>query len=191
MSSIITAGDASVGPIITPGSNGVLTLQSGLAGNKVNALTFAADGTPTFLRGPVASMVRVSGGNGYGSTNTAIFRFTTVNASQGADITYASSATLGDSFTINTAGVYAMTCVAGFTGIAWAGISLDSIQLSTATPFITAVSRLAAAYSSTAGGAACVAATVFLPAGSVVRGHGEVNGPPMSGVSQFTITRVA
>ena len=53
MSSLITAGDATNGVSLTAGSNGVLTLQSGLAGNKVNALVLAADGTPTWLRPPI------------------------------------------------------------------------------------------------------------------------------------------
>jgi hypothetical protein len=50
---IITAGDASNPIAIQGGNDGTLVLQSGLAGAKVNALSFAADGTPTFLKGPV------------------------------------------------------------------------------------------------------------------------------------------
>lgn len=52
--------------------------------------------------------VIVHTGNGYGSTNTFIRRFTTVLENVGDSITYADSATLGGSFTINHTGVYAM-----------------------------------------------------------------------------------
>jgi hypothetical protein len=50
---ILTAGDLSNGTSLLSGNDGTLVLQSGLAGAKVNALSFAADGTPTFLKGPV------------------------------------------------------------------------------------------------------------------------------------------
>ena len=50
---IITAGDATNTLSITGGNDGTVVIQSGLAGSKVNALSFAADGTPTFLKGPV------------------------------------------------------------------------------------------------------------------------------------------
>lgn len=60
--------------------------------------------------------VRVYTQNGYGSTNTRIRRWTTVAINQGTDITYADSATLGSSFTINAAGVYACTYADGFSG---------------------------------------------------------------------------
>lgn len=52
--------------------------------------------------------VIVHSGNGYGSTNTKIRRFTTVGENLGSSITYADSATDGASFTINQTGVYAM-----------------------------------------------------------------------------------
>jgi hypothetical protein len=54
----ITAGDA-VAPIAFAGGNdGTLVLQTGAAGSKVNAVSYAADGTPTFLkaRGGVAQI---------------------------------------------------------------------------------------------------------------------------------------
>jgi len=53
MPSIITAGDASNGLVVASGNDGAVTIQSGLAGAKVNALSIAADGTPTWLRPPI------------------------------------------------------------------------------------------------------------------------------------------
>lgn len=45
---------------------------------------------------------------GHGSTNTKIVRFSTVLRNVGTDITYATSATLGDTFTVNSTGIYAV-----------------------------------------------------------------------------------
>jgi len=49
---IITAGDASSGLVQAAGNDGTLVLQSGAAGAKVNAVSYAADGTPTMIKGP-------------------------------------------------------------------------------------------------------------------------------------------
>lgn len=54
--STITAGDATSSGITTLGGNdGTLVLQTGPSGAKVNAMSLAADGTPTFLK---SGMVR-------------------------------------------------------------------------------------------------------------------------------------
>jgi len=45
-------------------------------------------------------------GNGSGSTNTFIRRFTTTNENTSSDVTYADSATLGATFTILRTGLY-------------------------------------------------------------------------------------
>ena len=197
MSSIITAGDATNGVSLTAGSNGVLTLQSGLAGAKVNAAVAAADGTLTFLRMPlttaVASMVRLNTANGKGSTSTAIRRFSTVVSNQGTAITYADSATLGAVFTINTNGVYAIAYVDHFSNFQVMGISLNSSQLTTDISIITAADALVMSDIAGASFRAAVATTVYLPAGSVIRPHnGAVasGGSPLANAS-FTITRVA
>jgi hypothetical protein len=47
---ILTAGDLTNGLVSAAGNDGTLVLQSGLAGAKVNAISLAADGTPTFLK---------------------------------------------------------------------------------------------------------------------------------------------
>jgi len=58
MPNLITAGGASDPLAITAASDGALTFQTGPSGAKVNALAFASDGTPTFLkaRGGVAQI---------------------------------------------------------------------------------------------------------------------------------------
>ena len=49
---IITAGDASAGLVQQGGNDGTLVLQTGAAGAKVNAVSYATDGTATLLKGP-------------------------------------------------------------------------------------------------------------------------------------------
>jgi hypothetical protein len=136
------------------------------------------------------STVRVNTGNGYGSTNTAIPRFTNVVTNQGADITYADSATAGASFTINTAGVFAISFTAAMVNsAAFSGVSLNSSQLATSISTITAADRLCDCNSATTSSRQHCGNTVYLPAGSVVRPH--TDGTALFGAeTQFTITRV-
>lgn len=82
-----------------------------------------ATGTPsasTYLRGdgawetPVGggtpiSFVRYTGVAARGSTNTYVLRYSTHQQTEGTDITYAASSTLGDCFTVNTSGIYSVT----------------------------------------------------------------------------------
>ena len=53
MPTLITAGDASAGLVQTASNDGALTLQTGPAGSKVNAIALASDGTMT-LNKPMA-----------------------------------------------------------------------------------------------------------------------------------------
>jgi hypothetical protein len=88
--------------------------------------------------------VVVNTGNGHGSTNNCIRRFTTTVSSSGTAITYADSATLGASFTINETGLYAIEYSdAGAVGVqAEFGISKNSAQLTTSILSITTANRL-------------------------------------------------
>lgn len=60
MPSLITAGGATIGAQIVSATDGALTLQTGPDGSKVNALAFASDGTPTFLKQPAAQIRSIS-----------------------------------------------------------------------------------------------------------------------------------
>jgi hypothetical protein len=194
---IITAGDAVNGLSQAAGNDGTLAIQVGPSGAKVNAIALGTDGTPTLLKTPnvttAQSMVRVNTANGYGSTNTKIRRFTSVVTNQGSDITYADSATLGASFTINTSGVYAISYSDQFSASAGLGISLNTTQPTTNIYTLTNPSEVlscsmgaSASYGITAGG------SYYLPAGSVVRPHTDgISTGVNPAVAQFTITRVA
>jgi hypothetical protein len=50
---IFSAGNAVDGVSATRGDDGTLVFKTGASGSQVNALTLAADGTPTFLKAPV------------------------------------------------------------------------------------------------------------------------------------------
>jgi len=154
--------------------------------------TIQGVGGQTLVRPSSGSMVRLNTSNGYGSTNTMIRRFTTTVTSQGSDITYADSATLGALFTINTTGVYAISYTDIFSGAGFLGISLNSSQLTTQILAITAADRLAAGQASpTNNWPQTVAVTVFLAAGSLIRPHTDSTSSGAStAVAQFTITRV-
>lgn len=197
MTTKLIAADASAGTILDPSvGDGTLVIQTGLAGAKVDAISLAADGTPTFLKVPkntaVQSMVRYTGSNGYGSTNTAIWRLTTLVVNQGTDITYADSATLGASFTINTSGVYSTTFRMVPSGINGGfGISLNSSQLSTNILSIASADSVASLQINTANTMGTCSWTGYLAAGSVIRPHGDGAASGNATAPAFTITRVA
>lgn len=144
------------------------------------------------VRASGVSMVHVGQVNGYGSTNTVIRRFTTVYVNQGADITYADSATLGASFTINTPGVYSCSFVDQFNSPADLGISLNSTQLTTSVGAINGASRIAEATCSNVNYRASCGVTRYFSAGDVIRPHtsGVASGVQTAS-TMFTITRVS
>jgi hypothetical protein len=184
VSSVIGAIPATAGAV----TNSYLGTITTLPASGSNTITVpAATGTMSVLTS-TQSTVRVDTTNGYGSTNTAIRRFTNIRLNQGSDITYADSATLGASFTINTTGVYAISYSDSFASSAYLGISLNSTQLSTSILSIT-VTNIVTLLQTNASGSGAVAATLLLTAGDVIRPHTSINGTGVS-VGFFTIVRV-
>lgn len=140
------------------------------------------------------SMIRLNTGNGFGSTNTKIRRFTTTVQTVGSDITYADSATLGATFTINRAGVYSISFTDRCSAIATIiGISKNSTQLTTNIDTITAADRLVVQNSFTTNAMSNVSVTVVLAAGDVIRAHaqGAASSSTAADETLFTITQVA
>lgn len=138
------------------------------------------------------STVRLNTANGYGSTNNKIRRFTNVVLNQGSDITYADSATLGASFTINTSGMYAVSYTDNTTGASGAsiGVSLNSSQLTTSIAAITVSDVLAIDNSASASYMGCASGVFYLSSGDVVRAHTD-GGATGASQTVFTISRVA
>lgn len=195
VTNVITAGNSISGALTTQaGNDGTLAIVVGPSGGQVNGLSLAADGTPTFVKQPqfigVPSMIRLNTANGFGSTNTKYRRFLNTVINQGSDITYADSATLGSSFTINTSGIYSISYSDIFVIASWLGITLNDNQGATAIETGTLSNILVSAYSTGSAAVPCAAVTVYLPAASVINakiGAGAAGGPQ----TLFTITRVA
>lgn len=129
--------------------------------------------------------VKVTTGNGHGSTNTKIRRFTTTEYSVGSAITYADSATSGASFTINADGIYAgIYFDQSDAGTIYLGVSKNSAQLTTDIYSITAANRLGMVG---VGGTAVVGEFSWvekLSAGDVIRPH--TNGVPNATLAYYT-----
>lgn len=135
------------------------------------------------------SEVHVTVGNGHGSTNTKIRKFTTTIKNVGSDITYASAADVGASFTINTDGLYTMSYADYLsTSASQHGFSLNSAELTTAILSITAATRLAHtdAYNNMT---TVVTRTARLKAGDVIRPHTSGNQNATTAV-WFSITKI-
>ncbi len=194
---IITAGNSVSGALTTQaGNDGTLAIVVGPSGGQVNGLSLAADGTPTFVKQPqfigVPSMIRLNTANGYGSTNTKYRRFLNTVINQGSDITYADSATLSSSFTINTSGIYSISYSDVFGGISgYLGITLNDNQGATNIQSSTIANVLTINHTPAANWPGNVATTVYLPAGSVI--NAKTDGVAYGGTDPvlFTITRVA
>lgn len=206
MTTKLIAADASAGTILDPSvGDGALVIQTGAAGAKVDAISIAADGTSTLLKPPklaasaVVSMVKVNSPNGYGSTNTPIRRFSNITNGangciiQGSDITFADSATLGSTFTVNQAGVYAISYGdSSSASTSWNGISINSVNLTTAVTALAAAELLSVVYSGGTNAGGTAQWTGYLAAGTVLRPHtSSVTNGTTAVVTQFTIVRVA
>lgn len=136
------------------------------------------------------AQIRADTGNGFGSGSTMIRRFTNF-VTTGTGITSADSSTLGSTFTINEAGIYAIAysdlrAAAPFT----IGISQNSNQLTTSVGSITIAHRIAIADQALGLIAAC-AVTVRCAVNDVIRAHTDGNESSTAAFVQFTITQVA
>jgi hypothetical protein len=196
MSTNIIAGDASNGFQVNPDTTGAMTLQVGSAGSKVNGVSIDATGNVTVFGNITApkvsqttaqSMVRVDTSNGFGSTNTSIRKFLTVETNQGADITYTKDvgSGLGDSFTINTNGVYAVSYSDNLSTGQIIFILLNATTNGTASSMLS--------FSTTSGvnTATATAWTGYLPSGSVIRAGAAASAGAGTAYVTFTIVRVA
>jgi len=136
--------------------------------------------------------VTVHTGNGVGSTNTKIRRFTTELTNVGTAITYADSSTLGASFTINTPGLYEIFTMDSGTAAGWRpGASLNSSQLTTNIQTITIADVILATTTDSANESVAASRTMSLTTNDVVRPHiGTSGSPGTSGQIIFSVRKV-
>lgn len=132
------------------------------------------------------SAIRLYGQNGFGSTNTKIARFTTIDKNIGSNILYQDSATLGASFTVLVSGVYSIEWSVDAVAQRQVGLSVNSTQLTTNINSISSTNILAySAYS--AGLGAVVSYTGNFYAGDVIRPH--TDGGAIATTYNFSISR--
>jgi len=158
-----------------------------------DSYTFQSDGANWQLiaqRHAPYSMIRVDTGNGHGSTNTKIRRFSNTTESVGSDITYADTAANGGSFTVQSRGMYAVSYVDRHSSSASHGISVNSSELTTSIASITRADSLGRV-NAAANEYTCHAATVRLDAGDVVRAHTQGTQTDTGDSVQFIISQVA
>lgn len=139
--------------------------------------------------------VVVTTGNGHGSTNNKIRRFTTTQSSVGTAVTYADSAANGSSFTINDTGLYSIYYAeTNATDYSSYGVSVNSAQLTTSISSITDANRLMISrnsYNGVTGFPVGVSRVVKLTAGDVVRPHTDGLAATSSAVNTvFAIRKV-
>jgi hypothetical protein len=137
------------------------------------------------------SSVHLTGGNGYGATNTKIRRFSTTALNIGDAITCTDSANNGLSCTINSDGIYSFQYIDVFSaGACQIGISLNSAQLTTSIQSVTASTRIAWMTSAGSNLAGNAVGTYFFKSGDVVRPHTDAQCDATTTAS-FIITKVS
>jgi hypothetical protein len=137
------------------------------------------------------SMIRLHTGNGHGSVNNKIRRFSTIVSDLGNAITYADSATDGASFTINEDGVYMVSYTDTYTGGAVRfGLSLNSTQLTTSVNSISSDDILTLALGAASNLESSCAWSGALNKDDVIRTHTDGNPNTTDGRCQFTISKI-
>lgn len=161
-----------------------------VAGTHSAALN-AVQGAGGQIRVIGANMVRLNTSNGYGSTNTKYLRFLNVVSNFGGDITYADSATLGATFTINAPGVYAVSYCFNSGASGNLGLALNDNQGTTNISATTLANILAIVTNNNGtgnlGGQATWAG--YLPAGSVIVAKNEGQAASSPALVSITVTK--
>jgi hypothetical protein len=118
------------------------------------------------------SMIRVSSSNGYGSTNTVIRRFNSLNKNLGSAIVYNDSATDGASFVVQESGIFSISYTDVFTTANWFGITVNSTELTTLIQTMANVDdRLSMAVTHSSGDSNSISWEGYLNKGDIVRPH--------------------
>ena len=149
------------------------------------------EGIFEFATGP-RSEIYVSNDNGTGASATTIRRFSVTQKTSGTDITFADDATNASRFTINVAGIYAVSTYGIFTGATELGISVNQTTLTAGPSSVPNSELVAIAHTAFANAYANTSAVLFLNVGDVVRvvsGGSAVTGNPAK--AAFRITKVS
>lgn len=165
----------------------------------VNVLNPTGSGTKTawtisFSGGFYAfpdSYVRVHTANSFGTSANSIRRFTTIVGQSGNDITYADSATLGGTFTINTSGTYSVSYNDQFSSAVSLGITINTLTPIASIVTVPVTEILGVSSTPAANFAGCASYNGYLVAGSVLRAHSNGATPGTATTfCEFSIARV-
>lgn len=120
------------------------------------------------------SYLRLDGNTSFGITNTKIAIMTSMTNKGGSALTYATSSTLGDSITVNRAGVYTVSFTGALSsGPASFGASVNSSQLTTNIYSVTATNVLIQDTCEGTGHSFGGSFTGYFNVGDVIRPHGD------------------
>ena len=176
------------GSTVTCAANDVVTVRA-ISATQFILTRQRYDGRPQKEVGN--DVVTVHTGNGHGSINTKIRRYTTILENTGTAITYADSATLGASFTINEAGLYEVTMAERGTSAGAAGASLSSTELTTGIDSISIAKRIFIRSTYDAN-AIPITRTIRCVAGDVIRPHTDAAvGIGTTSLSTFSVRKIA
>lgn len=196
---LYTAYDPNTGVVIIDG----ITSSSNNTGGRFAGISFTGGGASAgaasscyfdirvFDRAYVAgtawinSEAAVYQGNGNGSTNTTVRRFTSQVSNIGQDITYADSATLGGSFTVNKTGWYSIAYSDNGSGTGDIGITINSTALTTGVSSITYAQGKRSNASFNGNTASC-SWSGYLNAGDIIRA--QFGGTMTNSASQTIMT---
>lgn len=163
---------STIGDIIYGGASGTGTrLAGGTTGQVLTANTSAAPtwNTTTAFVAP-RSEIHLDTGNGEGSTNTTVRRYSNIRLNTGSAMTLNQSATLGDSVTINSAGVYSITAADYDSGSSQIAITVNGSALTTAPLSVTyAQGYRVGCFQGTAGTPTSCSVTINCAATDIVR----------------------
>lgn len=201
---LYTAYDPNTGVVIIDG----ITSSSNNTGSRFAGISFTTGGSGAgaasscyfdirvFDKAYVAgsawanSEASVIQGNGNGSTNTTVRRFTSQAANIGQDITYADSATLGGSFTINKSGWYAVSYSDIGTGAGNIGITVNGSALTTSIATVT-YAQGKRANASFNGDATSCSWSGYLNAGDIIRAQFNGTMTDTNAQTVMTVNRIS
>lgn len=140
------------------------------------------------------SEVWVTNGNGRGSTDVYVRRYTNTQKNTGSAITYDDSSTAGATFTINEPGLYAISQTHNNDGIDSIGISLNASSGATALLSLTEAEVLACDFQGAANQPISNSVQLRLSPGDVIRSHTNDGGGRSDGTNtvaqSFRITKI-
>lgn len=174
-----------------PGSPSTGSIAYDSTTNKL--VTYNGSSWVSYATALAQSEVNLHTANGHGSTATKIRRFTTAVTNTGSDITYADSATAGGTFTVNTAGIYAIHYADNFTGASRFGITLNVSSTTTDIISVADAEVLSIGSTENTDRPNVISWTGYLSSSDVVRAHTQGVAPSSEDTTftHFSIVRVA